>query len=115
MSYDTTRDLEQLRMVDPSIDDFIDRYNNSSGPANGQRQTVILFPGGLASTLKRAKRPYIDSIPGAQMFAYDTVWLTWEDFLGGALDLKIKKANGKYRDKGDRIIIADGTLKILGW
>ena len=49
------------------------------------------------------------------MFAYDTVWLTWEDFLGGALDLQITKANGKYRDKDDRIVIANGTVKILGW
>jgi pimeloyl-ACP methyl ester carboxylesterase len=115
MSYDSTRDAEQLRMIDPSIDDFIHRYNNSSGPGNGQRQTVILFPGGLASTLKRATQPYLDSTTTAQMFAYDTVWLTWEDFVGGALDLQITKANGKYRDKDDRIIIADGTVDILGW
>jgi hypothetical protein len=115
MSYDSTRDAEQLRMIDPSIDDFIDRYNNASGPANGHRQTIILFPGGMASTLKRATKPYIDSIPTPQMFAYDTVWLTPEDFLGGALDLLIKKANGKYRDKNDQIIIAAGTVKILGW
>jgi hypothetical protein len=29
MSYDTTRDSEQLRVIDPSIDDFIERYKNS--------------------------------------------------------------------------------------
>jgi hypothetical protein len=115
MSYDTTRDSEQLRVIDHAIDDFIDRYNNSNGPANGQRQTVFLFPGGMACTLKRATKPYKDSISAPQTFAYDTVWLTVDTFLGGALDLKIKKvAPGKYRDKNDRIIVADGSVKYLG-
>jgi hypothetical protein len=114
MSYDTTRDSEQLRVIDHAIDDFIDRYNNSSGPANGPRQTIFLFPGGMACTLKRATKPYKGSISGPQTFAYDTVWLTVDTFLGGALDLKIKKVGaGKYRDKNDRIIVADGSVKFL--
>jgi hypothetical protein len=44
MSYDTTRDSEQLDVIDHAIDDFINRYNNSSGsqwPAPDD-----LFPGG---------------------------------------------------------------------
>ena len=116
MSYDSTRDAEQLRVIDPSIDDFIDRYNNSNGPiGGGQRQTVFFFPGGMGSKLKRAKTPYLDAGPPGQMFNYHTVWLTFEDFLGEVLDLAITKANGEYRDKDNRIIVADGTVDILGW
>ena len=33
MSYYRNRDNEQLRLLDHSIDDFIDRYNASTGPA----------------------------------------------------------------------------------
>jgi hypothetical protein len=115
MSYDTNRDSEQLRVIDHAIDDFIDRYNNSDGPSQGPRQTIFLFPGGMACALKRATKPYDDTKPGTQTFAYDTAWLTPLTFLGGALDLKITKTGtGKYRDKGNRIIVADGSVKFLG-
>jgi hypothetical protein len=115
MSYESTRDAEQLRVLDSSIDDFIDRYNNSDGPVSGPRQTVFFFPGGMASTLKRAKTPYLDPGPPGQVFDYDQAWLTFEDFLGGVLDLAIHKVNGEYRDTDNRIIVADGTVKLLGW
>ena len=116
MSYDSTRDAEQLRMIDRSIDDFIDRYNNSDGLPDGTRQTVIFFPGGLASTLKRAKKPYVNSIPTGQMFDYDKVWLTFASFLGGAHHLGLQKMGGdEYRDEDSRIVIADGAVKFLGW
>jgi hypothetical protein len=115
MSYDTTRDSEQLDVIDHSIDDFIDRYNNSSGPASGPRQTIFLFPGGMGSTLKRATTAYDDTNPGVQTFKYKTVWATPFTFLGDALDLKMTKtAPGKYRDKGNRIIVADGQVSFLG-
>jgi len=115
MSYGSTRDAEQLRILGPAIDDFIHRYNNSDGPAQGPRQTLFFFPGGMASTLKRARKPYVDSGPSGQMFKFDKVWLTIEDFLGGVLDLGINNVNGEYRDEGNRIIVADGTVEILGW
>ncbi|HEY7285283.1 MAG TPA: hypothetical protein VH497_07565 [Vicinamibacterales bacterium] len=116
MSYDDTRDAEQLRVIDPSIDDFIDRYNNSNGPIGGApRQTVFFFPGGMGSTLKRAKKPYVDAGPPGQMFDYRPVWLTFEDFLGEVLDIAITKVGAEYRDKDNRIIVADGTVDILGW
>lgn len=117
MSYDTTRDSEQLRVLDPSIDDFIDRYNNSSGLADGSRQTVFLFPGGMACKLKRATAPYLDGVSTPQTFAYDTAWLepdmlVWPDDVP---DLKMTTvAPGKYRDKNDRIIVADGAIGYLG-
>jgi hypothetical protein len=113
MSYDTTRDSEQLRLLDKSIDDFIDRYNNSSGPANGPRQTIFLFPGGMASKLRRATESYDDGVSSPQTFSYDTIWLEPETIVWPAavLDLKMRKvAPGKYRDKDDRIIVADGAL-----
>lgn len=115
MSYETTRDAEQLRVIEHSIDDFIDRYNNSSGPAKGPRQTIFLFPGGTGSRLKRATAPYVDGATGVQMFTYDDVWVTPTTVLGGARDLKMTKvAGGKYRDKGNRIVVADGDVNLLG-
>jgi hypothetical protein len=117
MSYDTTRDAEQLRLLDDSITDFINRYNNSSGPANGPRQTVFLFPGGMASKLKRATAPYVDGVSGLQTFSYDAVWLEPDTIVwpAGVLDLKMTKVgSGKYRDKGDRIVVADGAVGFLG-
>ena len=115
MSYNTTRDLEQLRMLDPSIDDFINRFNNSNGPVNGNpRQTVFLFPGGMASRLKRAKSPYVNGMPATQAFAYDTVWLDVWTFLGTVLDLQQVVIAGERRDKDSRIIVADGAVSFLG-
>ena len=35
MSYDSTRISEQLRVLEPEIDNFIVRYNASNGPAGG--------------------------------------------------------------------------------
>jgi hypothetical protein len=117
MSYDTTRDSEQLRVIDPSIDEFIDRYNNSGGLADGSRQTVFLFPGGMACKLKRATKPYVDGVSTPQTFAYDTAWLepemlVWPDDVPDLMLTKV--APGQYRDKDDRIIVADGAVGYLG-
>jgi hypothetical protein len=117
MSYDTTRDSEQLRVMDASIDDFIQRYNSSSGLANGSRQTVFLFPGGMACKLKRAKHPYVEGVSTAQTFAYETAWLepdmlVWPDDVPDLTMTRV--APGKYRDTDDRIIVADGAVGYLG-
>ncbi len=114
MSYDTLRDLEQLRMMDHSIDDFIDRYNNSTGPIVGPRRTIFLFPGGLGSRLKQATAPYVDGMPDTQAFAYETVWLDIFTLLGNVLELRQTNVGGKRRDKDNRIIVADGVVKFLG-
>lgn len=116
MSYDTTRDSEQLRILldGGSIKDFIKRYNKSKVPAS-ERQTIFLFPGGMASTLRRAKKPYDDDGPLKQTFDYREKWLTFGSFLGGARDLKLKKINGEFRDHENRIIVADGPLDFFGW
>ena len=115
MSYYTNRDSEQLRMTDHAIDAFIERYNNSSGLADGSRQTVFLFPGGMACKLKRAKKPYIDGASDPQTFAYETVWLRPKNVVWGVPELQMTKMpSGKFRDKGNRIIVADGAVGYLG-
>src|SRR6476469_2242304 len=84
MSYDSTRDAEQLRIVAPSIDAFIDRYNNNTRfAANGGRHTVFLFPGGMASTLQRATSRYVDGVTTPQLFNYETLWIEPFIFLDG--------------------------------
>ena len=115
MSYSSTRDNEQLRIYDHAIEQFCVRYNLSGGPSNGPRRTVFLFPGGMASRLKRAETPYVDGMPTTQAFHYETIWLNASTFLGEVLNLQMHKVNGTHQDKGDRIIVADGSIDVLGW
>jgi hypothetical protein len=121
MSYDSVRMDEQMRILDHSIDHFIDRYNFLSlvsglRGANPARQTLFLFPGGIASKLKRATRAWKATGPASQVFSYQRAWGTDKELLGGAArELKMRKtAGGQYRDKGDRIIIADGVINLFG-
>ena len=116
MTYEQTRDSEQLRLSEPAIDDFINQYRNAA-PANTawSRQTMFFFPGGMASALKRATQAYQEGGPANQQFNYETAWLTFDTFLGEALDLKmVKDAQGVFRDKDDRIIVACGAVGMLG-
>lgn len=116
MSYNSTRISEQLRVLEPEIQNFIVRYNASSGPTGGiPRQTVFIVPGGMASRLIRARTAYNPGGPPSQIFSYDEVWLNPSAFLGGARNLKMTKvAPGDYRDKSDRIIVADGLVNLFG-
>ncbi|MEX2222799.1 MAG: hypothetical protein WEG40_13460 [Candidatus Rokuibacteriota bacterium] len=120
MSYDSVRRDEQMRVLDHSIDEFIGRYNVNTAisailGANPARQTLFLFPGGMASKLRRATNAWNPAGPPSQVFAYKDVWLNPAVFLGGAArDLRMSKSGGHYRDKGDRIIIADGLVNLLG-
>jgi hypothetical protein len=116
MSYNTTRISEQLRVLDPEINNFIVRYNASNGLAGGgPRQTVFLFPGGSASRLVRATTAYDPAGPPNQVFAYDEVWLNAVTFLGGARNLRMKRiAPNDYRDKQNKIIVADGLVNLFG-
>jgi hypothetical protein len=117
MSYDSTRISEQLRVLEPDINKFIVRYNASTGPVAGiPRQTVFILPGGMASRLVRAKAAFDFATPAKQVFAYDELWLNVLTFLQGrARDLRMTRvAPGDYRDKADRIIVADGLINLLG-
>ena len=91
MNYDDVRDAEQLSMLDDGIDDFITRHKNSNGTGSGQRRTLFLFPGGLASKLKRATTAFVEGVSAPGSFAYETIWLTPECFIGGAVDLELTK------------------------
>ncbi|MDM0109956.1 hypothetical protein QTH97_33955 [Variovorax sp. J22R24] len=114
MSYETNRDLEQLRMLDHAIDDFIDRYFQIGGPASGKRHTVFVFPGGLGSQLKRATRPYVQGGPSNQTFAYKRKWFDMHSMMGSVLEVEMVKVGPKHRDKGNRFVLADGPLKFAG-
>jgi hypothetical protein len=112
MNYRETRDSEQLRVLDKAITEFLDL------PA--QNQTIIFFPGGLASKLLRAKTPYIANISTPQTFDFEgqEVWLSAWTFGHpelNALKLKMHKgADGFYHDEEDRIIVADGCISFAG-
>lgn len=113
-TYAETRDSEQMRLLQPAIQAFIAQYA-SRPPSNSTcaRQTVFFFPGGMASRLKRATQPYREGVAG-QTFQYEVVWVALPDTpLGGARDLKMHRdAAGTFRDKDDRIIVADGSVSL---
>jgi hypothetical protein len=113
MNYQDTRDSEQLRILDKSIDTFISGFHPTA-------QTIIFFPGGLASRLLRAKTPYKPNISAPQRFDFDgqEVWLSAWTFGHpelNALKLRMhKEPDGFYHDEDDRIIIADGCIELAG-
>jgi hypothetical protein len=69
MSYEQTRDNEQLSKLDDAIGSFITRYNSNLSSTN--RKTIFLFPGGMGSQLLRATTPEPDDPP----YFYNTTWL----------------------------------------
>src|SRR6185295_6783081 len=113
MNYQETRDNEQLRFLDEAITEFL----RNRPP---QSQTIIFFPGGLASRLLRAKTPYDANISAPQRFDFDgqEVWLSAWTFGHpelNALKLRMHKgADRFYHDAEDRIIVADGCIKFAG-
>ncbi len=116
-TYEETRDSEQLRLLTPAIDDFINRYQHPLATTSTcPRRTMFFFPGGMASQLTRAKKKFLDGVSAPQTFNYKTIWLTPEALIaGGAQDLKMHRDSvGVFRDKGDRIIVADGALNLFG-
>jgi hypothetical protein len=121
MSYDSVRLDEQMRVLDCSIDDFVLRYNAISAlppflRVNPARQTLFMFPGGTGSALKRATRPWKAAGPASQVFDYEVAFGDIPALLGGAArDLRMRRLpNGSYRDKANRIVIADGLPNLFG-
>jgi hypothetical protein len=113
MTYDATRDSEQLRYLDALTSAFILRYKGSSKPAD-QRRTLILLTGGMGSQLLQATTPYQDGGPANQTFSYDTVWLTLDTLLGDALQLQMTEAGGVNLDRNNQIIIANDEVDFFG-
>lgn len=113
MDYQVARDDAQLRALDESIDTFIEGLT-------GQHQSIIFFPGGMASKLLRAKKPFKANSPPPQLsdFEDQEVWLSLWTFGHpqlNALKLKLHKGEDEsYHDEDDRIIIADGCIGLAG-
>jgi len=119
ITYAETRDKEQLRLFKPAVDAFIARSQNPLNTTSTcPRQTVFLFPGGMASQLVRATQKFQDGLNVAQTFTYEPepVWLKPGCFIAGAArDLQMHRdAAGTFRDKADRIIVANGLVNLVG-
>jgi hypothetical protein len=120
MSYDSVRMKEQLRILDQSIDEFVDRHDAITTVAailglNPARQTLFLFPGGMASKLTRATKAWKATGPASQVFKYKEVWGNVVALLGGeARNLKMDPTPSGHRDKHKRIIIANGVVNLFG-
>jgi pimeloyl-ACP methyl ester carboxylesterase len=102
MTYDQTRNSEQLAYLDDAIVKFISRYNNNLQQTN--RKTIIFFPGGMGSQLLRASTPEPDGPP----FFYNTVWLDGSIAFGAGLHLRMQ---GDV-DYMQQIIVSDGPLDV---
>ena len=103
MTYDQTRDSEQLSYLDDAIAEFISRYNfnvQSTG-----RRTIIFFPGGMGSRLLRATTPEPDGPP----FFYDTVWLDGSIAFGAASHLRMQHDI----DYQQQVVVPDGPLDLF--
>jgi pimeloyl-ACP methyl ester carboxylesterase len=111
ITYDTTRESEQLRYLKVDIANFIQRY--TSKPPSSSRRTLFLFPGGMASQLLRATTPYRDD-GTQQTFQYENYWVSALTFLGGALFLGMHKHGGGFRDHDNQIVIPSGVVNFLG-
>jgi len=111
ITYDSTRDSEQLRHLKVDIASFVQRYE--SKPLNSGRRTLFLFPGGMGTQLLRAQTPYQDN-GRPQTFQYDNYWLSPLTFLGGALFLGMHKVGNGFRDRDDKIVIPYGAVNFLG-
>jgi hypothetical protein len=115
--YEETLVAEQLKRMDGPVNQFLaDFATRRSRLGDGQR-TLIFFPGGMASDLVRADRPFDQPNP-----VYETLWVdAFEIFVeGAALGLQM---NGPF-DSGQHLIVPDGPLtncletpyaEFLGW
>jgi hypothetical protein len=98
--YVAVRDREQLRIHELRLAQFVHQYRPG-------RRTIFLFVGGMGSNLYRARAP-------DDPF-YDRVWLGPGSFMGDALALRMRRdESGVHHDLDDRVIIADGLVKIGG-
>src|SRR5258708_25676178 len=98
ITYDTTRESEQLRYLKVDIANFIQRYE--SKPPGPGRRTLFLFPGGMASQLLRATTPYQDN-GTPQTLQHDNYWLSPLPFLRAALFPGIHSHPHVFRDPDD--------------
>ena len=84
MTYDQTRDNEQLLKLDDAITNFITRYN--ANPSSTNRKTIVLFPGGMGSRLLRANV----TAPNGPPYFYDTTWLDCSILFGAGAHLRMQ-------------------------
>jgi pimeloyl-ACP methyl ester carboxylesterase len=103
MTYDQTRDNEQLLKLDDAITNFITRYN--ANPSSTNRKTIVLFPGGMGSRLLRANV----TAPNGPPYFYDTTWLDCSILFGAGAHLRMQ---GDV-DYDQHIIIPNGHVDFM--
>lgn len=111
VSYEQARDAAQLLELDRAIDAYIANYQAATPSA--KRQTLILFPGGAGSELKRTRRSFAQQ-PDPAQFDYDTVWLNCYTLIGAALKLRMKRSGSTWVEADDHIVIAGGSVQFAG-
>jgi hypothetical protein len=100
MSYDQARIREQMRLLQPARQRFVQNYQPDL-------PTIIFLPGGMASSLLQANQKYTG---GSSPFAYNWAWLPPTILCDGAQNLAM---NGDV-DLDDKITIALDTIGFAG-
>jgi hypothetical protein len=97
--YETKRDLEYATKLRAALEEFASQYGGNTSTEN--RRTIFLFPGGLASQLMRADRPYPEQPQG-----YEMAWLDCGILSGDGRTLGMS-GNIDFEKK---YIVADGYV-----
>jgi hypothetical protein len=108
MSYSGNRDSLEVAELQHDIDKFVASFVQNTVDPNSRR-TIILFPGGMASALKRGNRADTGtSVPPKENFS--TVWLTLDTFIDGVDDLQMD-GDVDYKSK---FVIPRGEIEFCG-
>lgn len=99
-SYETAREQECMARLERAIERFADQYDNH---LSGNRKTIFLFPGGMASQLVRADRRFDRPKP----FQYGVSWMQRSVLVGGARNLAVEASR---LDVGGRFVLPDGAI-----
>ena len=112
LTYDEVRDQAQLDTLDDLITDFIEEYHRRGPrPKTGERSTLILFPGGMGSSLLRSKQKFDGTVLPKD--AFDEIWLHPRTFAGAATLLGLSCRQSGYRDDHEYPIVAKGAVHLF--
>lgn len=106
-------DREQLKVHTDLFAPFVRACKEGVQSApNAKRRTLLFFPGGMGSKLKRSTQTFVEGKPNAS-FDYEQVWGMPQAITGGAFKLGMCKQGDEYRDRENYLVIADGAFEFF--
>jgi hypothetical protein len=101
MTYDVIREQEQFRLFEGELNRFLNHYDPAA-------PTLILLPGGMASSLVQAIEPF-NAQPNPP-YTYEMDWFTFNIMTGAANNL----AMTGDQDSNNRMTVPNGIVGLLG-